>query len=642
MRLEALLPRQSSSANCIACPDPIPCSCTADQVCFQINRDCFSCSSTKCVPKQNPTAKKSGGASKGALAGGLIGAFIILGLAVGLLLWYRRNNRFKSTRTEAKPDVPAPASDVLNRPDPTEKAAAELNNVRMYTSSNHTTLDLEQAPQNPSIHPARYSQSTNGTNPTNPFDDRHSIQTAITEGTNVIPIALVPPESHRVSTDAETVPSTTSSAPIRPARSPDLNLNLEHVNVSRETLHYAASQISGISARNSYMSGASYSSDFLNEAPMIVTPTRGAVRQVLGVVKAEVISAPPSPMTADGLKPPTAASSRPSVTSPLAATSFGPADVVHEVDEGQEVANPFSDAHSSHVASPSPSVTTFGQLTPARSQHDLDPNWQPENPNLPWSNDDLSRPTSMTTQAGSVADIGNVTRINLGLSQINTPTPPSHLPPSPNINRYTTGHLIASNAGSGTLEQQQQQALAHAQAQTNDGRRISGSSVLSAASTRADSILESFPFVPPSPISDRPARSPPVSPLAQQSFTGSPTPLAKKVVTRNAAGSGRPPIVIDSSPAREIKHSGDDVLPAPPNRRTLGLSTGSQLSTVSTGLGSFPFHIDPGTTSEVPGPPSSTYAGRQRASLDTLALTSDLSSYPLEFNRDSVPAPKRS
>jgi hypothetical protein len=70
------------------------------------------------------------------------------------------------------------------------------------------------------------------------------------------------------------------------------------------------------------------------------------------------------------------------------------------------------------------------------------------------------------------------------------------------------------------------------------------------------------------------------------------------------------------------------------SRQTLGLSTGSQLSTASSGLGSFPFQIDSGANRESTAPPSS-IKGRQRASLDTLALTSDLSSYPLGFDRDS-------
>jgi hypothetical protein len=74
------------------------------------------------------------------------------------------------------------------------------------------------------------------------------------------------------------------------------------------------------------------------------------------------------------------------------------------------------------------------------------------------------------------------------------------------------------------------------------------------------------------------------------------------------------------------------------------MSTASQFSTASSGLGSFPFQIDSGNnTDSMSINPPVPFNGRQRASLDTLALTSDLSSYPLGFDRDSVaiPIPQR-
>lgn len=615
-------------------------------------RDCYSCSQNKCVAKEG-SKHGGGGASKGALAGGVIGALILLAIAVGGLMWYRRNNRLRSIATPEVKDRPAAAEDVLNRPDPAEKAPAN-EPVRVYAASYHTVLEVDNNPQS-STHPARYSQSSaGGTVRTNPFDDKHSIQTAVTEGTNVIPIALVASHSHRPSTsqsDLDAASASVSPQPVRPTRSPDLdiNLNLEHVNVSHDNLRpVAPSMISGIS-RNSFMSGASYSSDFLNEAPMIITPTRGTIHQILGVVKAEVINAPPTPSTPDALKPPSSFGGRPSTTSPLASTSFGPNDVVHEVDEGQEHTNPFSDTHSTKVtvnpASPTVSVSTFGPS--AQQDNNSDANWSPRTPNVPWSQDDLSRPGSVSTQPGSIADIANATRVNLGLSQmLNTPLGFDTFPPSPNMPVGTRLNAGSNTTAPNILQEQQKRALAHAQAQShgiNDRRRISGSSVVSAASTRADSILESFPFVPPSPISDRPARSPPVSPLAQQSFTAAPpSPLAQHLFDNSAH---KVPVVIESAPSpRKDRYEVDD-LPQPPNRKTLGLSTGSQLSTASTGLGSFPFHIDAGAmpdnssrgVASVYGGP-----GRQRASLDTLALTSDLASYPLNFDRDSVPpVPKR-
>ncbi|KAF7332161.1 Baculoviral IAP repeat-containing protein 6 [Mycena kentingensis (nom. inval.)] len=586
MRLDALLPRQDDG--CVKCGATPTCNCAANQSCFLRNRDCHTCASVSCVSNDATSSSSKSGPSKGALAGAVIGVLIFLALAVCAFLWYRRRNAARKTVAyDVKPDIPASAETVLNRPDPTEKPATpiqpEPNHVVRVFSSSNMTIDLDPQSQNSPLHtPSRHSVQSN------PFSDTHSIQTAGTESTNVIPIALVSPE-HRSLAD------TASTGPLRPPRSPDLNL--EHANVSLDSVRpnnnnlYAPSQISGISgvsSRHSYMSGASFASDFLNEAPMIITPVKGNVR----VVKAEVINAGSlSPVTSEGPR-----ASRPPVTSPLASKSFGPADVVNEEEE--PATDPFRDRPSSPA-----SVTTFGRGSGNRESTD----WTPDGPNLPWARSGDDRPTSLSTQAGSVIDIGNATRVNVGLL---TPATSGGFPRSPY--RTTMGRLVTPNTSNqdASLEEQQQRALDHAQAraQAQGGhalRRISDSSVMSAA---ADSILESFPFVPPSPISDRPMRSPPVSPLAQQSFT---------------------------VPAKKDKiEESDSELPAPPSRRMLGMSTASQLSTASSGLGSFPFQIDSGNNHD--SHPATPFNGRQRASLDTLALTSDLSSYPLGFDRDSV------
>ncbi|KAJ8522973.1 hypothetical protein ONZ45_g472 [Pleurotus djamor] len=586
------------------------------QDCFLINRTCDTCSTFRCVDKPGLTRQESSGAGPGALAGAVVGSLIFVALAIGAWFWYRRRSRAQSHPVEeAIPDKPASAADVLSRPDPIENA---------------TSIPAHGAQHNPaSQHSGHHSQFPPPHIHHNPFEDSQSIQTAVTEGTNVIPIALVQPDSNSRISEG-------STSPVRPVRSPDLNLNLEHVNVSRDDLKpgaYARSQISGISgvsSRNSYMSSASYSSDFLNEAPMIITPTKAAVRQVLGVVKAEVINAPSN----DSLRP---INNRPALRSPLAATSFGPSDVVKEAED--HAADPFSDAHSA-PASASASVTTFGKPS-ERSESAA--GWVPDEPTLPWSTrSGDSRPASISTQAASVIDIGSATRVNVGLgglkAQYAVASPPvsaNNLPRSPL--RTTMGHLVTpvSSNSLGTLEEQQQRALAHAQAQAqaqdlDKVKRISVSSAVSATSTRADSILESFPFVPPSPISDRPLRSPPVSPRSQQFNTQPPSsPLAQQVFGGQT-----------DHPLASVK---DTDLPPPPDRRTLGLSTGSQLSTASSGLGSFPFHIDAGSNPPVTqaSTRSSSVGGRQRASLDTLALTSDLTSYPLEFERSQPPLPKK-
>ena len=468
---------------------------------------------------------------------------------------------------------------VLNRPDPTEKSPSELSS-------------LKQVPVTSSGSPRPLSDLNP---PVNPFDDVNSIQTAVTEGTNVIPIALVSPESE--------------ASPVRPVRTPDVGLNLEHLNVSHDNVRVGAgSTRSGYSAisRNSCLSSASYSSEFLNEAPMIMTPTQGAVRQVLGVVKAEVINT----ATSDALKPP---SCKPVVRSPLAATSFGTNQTLQgEVDQTND---PFSDENMSNRATYGVSHTssTLGALQDHRqSAQSAVPPDMPHINSIP--RNPYSRPASLSTQAGSVIDIASATRVNLGLKS----------PGTGGTFRTTMGRLVSPSIGVGALQDQQRRAL---EAQGLDIRRVSGSSVLSATSTRADSILESFPFVPPSPISDRPIRSPPVSPLAKQSFTSSGTPSLRNTLIPPS------PMIhqsfsLDTSNATASESDDCSPLPTPPNRRLLGLSTGSNISTASSGLGSFPFQIESETEA-----PLAAYTGIKRASLDTLALTNDLSSYPLSFDR---------
>lgn len=605
----------------------------------------------RCVPLDTGSSA-GGGISKGAVAGAIVGVIIFLAISIFLFLRYRRRTLIRRHRTsarEVKKDIPAPAETVLNRPDPTEKPPSEVGTVRVYSSHSSTTIDLDPNSQRSSHRSQRQS------NPFADTTDATSIQTAGTEGTNVIPIAFVPPDSQRDSlAHSEHSQQSSSSYPVRPARSPELNLNLDHVNVSRDNVRangYSQSTrsgVSGISSRHSYMSGASYSSDFLNEAPMIMTPTKG-VRQVVGVVKAEVISTGSlaANNSADSLKPP--AYSKPAMKSPLASTSFGPSDMLREeTEDGQEVVDPFADKHTStqanYAASASPSRTTFSQDPAQDAQQSANLGWNLKMPVQPWSRANVdSRPSSMSTQAGSVVDIASATRVNVGLNGPKTPA-------SANSYRTTMGRLVTPPTNTdvaGTLQEQQQRALAHAQAQAQaqglDRRRLSNGSVLSATSTRADSILESFPFVPPSPISDRPIRSPPASPLAQQSFTNPPSSPLGNLTFVVAPPSPLTPQSFASEATKLAFMNKDplsDSLPAPPDRRALlGLSTGSQLSTASSGLGSFPFQIESEPTADNGPPPPRSLANRQRASLDTLALTSDLSSYPLGFDRDGGSRP---
>ncbi|KAF8138698.1 hypothetical protein EV363DRAFT_1427576 [Boletus edulis] len=539
---------------CVSCPSQPPvCTCSADETCILISQSCKACQSS---------SSNGGGISSGALAGAIVAVLLVLIGSLLVFFLYRRRQRARQSHdaaVEPKQDVPAPAAAVLNRPDPTEKPQPTLatpatpttptNAVRVYSSTGESVIDLDLR--------SHGSRTSGGQSP-NPFDDGQSIQTTstTTNGTNVIPIALVSSSGSVQASSPRSSGIFPPNSPVRPARPNDLVL--DSARGSLDTLpkpspHYTQSQRSGVS-RASYGSNASYSSDFLNEAPMIVTHAQGAVRQVVGKVRAEVIQTsgtvtPASHLSSDSLKPPSVIS-RPSVRSPLAATSFGPADIVNEADEEHQL-SPRSDPFGDHHApSKQASIVSFESRAGPKS-------------------DELA------------------------------------LPPRP--------RSAADN-------EQQQRALAYAQAQAcaqglDKSKRMSGTSMVSTTSTRADSILEVIPF------SSRPVRSPPRSPLGQQSS------VATQLLAPLAVAECAPPP--PTSGITEVETS----LPPldPPNRRILGMSTGSQLS----------YSINHGGT-ETTHPPS---ALRQRASLDTLALMSDLSSYPLGYDRDdheSLPPPPKS
>ncbi|KAI0265097.1 hypothetical protein BC834DRAFT_825421 [Gloeopeniophorella convolvens] len=617
MRLDRLLPRD----NCIPCPSTPPvCNCGPSQTCFQIAQGCTQCASFKCVDNPPPSSG-SHGPSAGAIAGAVVGSLIFLGLAFGFFLWWRRRNAVpvEPEAPEMK-DIPAPADTVLNRPDPTEKVVVvptpertpPASVVRVYENSN-SIIDLDPA--------SRSTPSGRESIQSNPFGDGHSIRTTSTgsQATNVIPIAFVPPPASMLPGPAASQAG--SPAPPRSQLAPGVDLNMDHVNFSAESVP-ASQHLAVMDDGQSYITNASFASDVLSEAPTIVTG-----RQVVSAARAAVVSASTTKSLA----------SRPSIRSPLTASSFGPQDVLHEVEENPPLpipADPFADHHRSPAMRSS--MATHGS-----SQGHQD--WSPTVPQHPWNAGpevtESDRPMSTYTQAASVigADIMDATRVHLGFAQ---PLSASFVPATPmassissgprTLVRMASGRLVTpSTAGlANPLERQQERALAEAQAQVQQSEkspslahRMSMSTMASGMSGRADSILESFTFVPPSPISNRPPRTPPRSPLAAET-PGVPTARPEPAPTQ------------------------DDGDLEPPNRRILGMSTGSQISAISTGLGSFPFQIDHGSEAghsfdeppvpTVPNGKSPTeIKGKQRASLDTLALTSDLSSYPLGFDRQS-------
>lgn len=540
-----------------------------------------------------------------------MGSLTLLALSVGLFLWWRHRNAATAQpkEPEAK-DIPAPADTVLNRPDPTEKivvpptvaSAPNESIVRVYGNSNITiNLDPTSRPL-----PTRSDSSES-----NPFGDSHSIQTTSTgsQSTNVIPIAFVPPPASVLPLGSSPSHQASSSSLAHTLRVPNAELNMDHMNLSAESVPLN----SALPDDRSYITNASYASDVLTEVPTIVTG-----RQVASAAKAAVVSTASTKTL----------NSRPSIRSPLTASSFGPQDVLHEADENHSLPvslDPFADQRSPAVSS----VATRGSSQPPQDiGMTVDQN--------PWdagSAADFNRPSSTYTQAASVigADIMDATRVHLGFAQPAsasvfhaTPLASSVVGGSHTLVRMASGRLVTPYTPSVTnpLERQQESSLANMQAQAQQledvlaaPQRMSMSTMASGVSGRADSILESFTFVPPSPISNRPLRTPPRSPLVQETY--------------HAQDRAAP--------------TQDDSDLEPPNRRILGMSTGSQLSSMSTGLGSFPFQIDHGSEGnqiEEPAgvqPDGQSVVGKskERASLDTVALTRELTSYPLGFDRQS-------
>ncbi|KAH8105032.1 hypothetical protein DFH11DRAFT_1864359 [Phellopilus nigrolimitatus] len=649
--------------DCVECPSQAPeCQCGTGFQCVYTSRSCSACPSYSCVAAAGDSSGSGGGVSPGAIAGGVIGALLFLAASVALLIFYRRRQRAAKEGgpvaiAEAAPkksDVPARAEAVLSRPDPVEKPRSpspqepEPESLRMYSVLSNSTINLDPHARysSPSSHPTH--PSARGSLQSNPFTDTHSIQTtsASTQSTNVIPIALVPHGSvasppHSPASDKPSgASSSISTVPSRPTtRAPDLGLrfdplspglNLEHVNVSKESFprapnapyaHSQASGISGISSRASVMTSGSFASDMIYEAPQILTSTSGRV----GVAKAEVISVPGStpntPMTADGLKPSAAAraSRQQPGRSPLAKTSFGPADTLGESDmEGQEIEytrhDPFGDEHTPRLPQTGDSTSTFGGVTTAHA---------PNTHQRPQNGAPATRPTSTLTQAASIigAEIAGATVVRLDSAARGAE------------HRMTSAKLVSpspSAASASALQAQQAHALATARARAAasglppppNPRRVSEASVASAG---GDSLLESFTFVPPSPISSRPPRS----------------PLAQQATTLAAAQAHSQQQQQQQQAQQQAQGDGSTAPLNPPRtRQQQGLSTVSTNSS----LEGYTFHIDQGL-GQGPAPPlppvpaAAMAAGaskrglpHQRASLDTLALTADLSAFPLNFD----------
>jgi len=577
--------------SCVSCPStPPPCNCNSNQSCVTISRSCSACDSVKCIDKPS---QSSSGPSTGALAGAITGIVILAVIVFAGYYWWRRRQVQSALRSEKSGkgvmyDVPASADKVLSRPDPIEKP--------LPAPSMRSTVSTA-VPDNVSERSAAVG-NIGASVLADPFADQASIQTtsARTHSPNVITIGLMPPP------DGITALRPPPNGPIRPARSPDISLrsddetslNLAHVNVSNDSLQppkakfaHRQTQLSSMTydSRTSFLSTSSSALDILTEAPTIVTPVQGAVRQVLGVVKAEVVQAPTTPGSVGHLPVPKSAN-RPG-RSPLSQRVFGPNDVPDP--------NPFGDDKSPFDASRESvqSTTTFGARSPTQWTFPPTPTWPAD-----------SRPTSVASNAGTItADIGNARRVMLGMQSPAT------------FSTTATAHTSIATLGSTTtissLPLTPPPSAARLESD-NDPNRLSQASMVSATSSRADSILEAFPFVPPSPIAARPPRSP--------GLTFSPPSPAKSTHSVSAQQAQPPP-----RPERFSTQSATTS-----SRKTLGMSTASAMSSSSglSGLDSFTFKFSDAETPPLP-------QNSMRASLDTLALSRDLEAFPLPYDDPS-------
>ncbi|KZV75390.1 hypothetical protein PENSPDRAFT_571447 [Peniophora sp. CONT] len=678
MRIDSLLFKR----DCVTCSAPPPCACSAGQQCIQTSQSCTQCATFTCVDPTTATSSK--GVSAGAVAGAVVGIliFVIL-VALGYLYWRRKQAAKLAAAGPAidePKDIPAPADTVLRRPDPQEKPgpvlspriralteATQRENPVMTTTTGEpydtatTILDLNSYGQAHGGTSQRSSQIQRG----NPFGDDRSIMTttsAASQGTNVIPIAL----------DAGSRSSQVSS--LAPPRAHALNM--DHLNVSRDS-SVGSSQPAQQTRRlsdNSYMTNASYASDL---DAVIITQSQ---RHVVGAVRADTIPTPLATgssatgsfaQSQDMLRPGATATRQPA-RSPLAATSFGPQDVVREAPETEEAedgqqGDPFHDSHSPSPEPHSPharlsratygTTATFG--TNSGSHFDHEPETSDEDGLQTVYTPDISggarqRPVSNLTQAASVigAELVGASRVHLGYATpIHTPAMSSSVGGARGKDAYrlTSARLVSPSALSnvsgssngssnpgGHFSREQDRAMAEVQAARAAqlaaresalgsaelepprlSNRGSMSTMASGVSVgRADSILEGFPFVPPSPISARPPRSPTSATAQSPSF------------------------------GQSMAQAQEETLPPPPDRRQLGMSVASEMSNVSTGLGGFAFEIQQQAASSMGHDESEENVrqeqprrkvgadGRVRASLDTLALTSDLASYPLGFDRN--------
>lgn len=498
------------------------------------------------------TKSTKGGTSAGAVAGAVVSIVVVAIICAVGYFWWRRRTRNSAASEKSLP--------VINREVPANPDAVLS---RPDPQEKHlSTL------------PPAYATSPQLQLPVgDPFSDHASIQTASarTGSPNVITIGLIPPPD-----GLQPMPA----SPRRPERVPDLVLRDQPADTLKPPTARFAKRLSAgtaitqSSVASSAFSTASSTMSILTEEPQIVS-----VRQAVAVSKAEVVQVSPNTPTST-LHPLRGG------RSPLSQSSYGPNDIPER--ESSTGHNPFSDSgHGTSSASSIRSTSTFGQsATPTQWQFPPTA-WEGSN-----GGGSSSRPTSIMSTTSGVVTMGSATRVVFSSPYAKGPGPAPPMPPIP------TTLQIPGSSSDGDSE-----------------RWMSHQSQHSVASSRAESILDAFPFVPPSPIAARPPRSPlgvtftPPSPAnSAQSFAQSQQRQQQLHQQQRAVDAG------DLAPPRAVRVS--------------MMSTSSGLS----GLGDYTFQFQDGGSQGA----IDTNESIRRASLDTLALSRDVEAFPLPTYDDPL------
>ncbi|CAE7233282.1 unnamed protein product [Rhizoctonia solani] len=514
---------------------------------------------------------QNGTISGGAVAGAVVSCVVVSMIFAGVMWFLRRRRAARKAQVMAK------------RPTP-------------YTVEGGAGTPAGEKP--PSLTPASpQTPNANGTSHTlhyaeseinlDPFADNHSVRSGTSS--HVIPIAYVPPSSASMSLadgHSRSHLSMTSLPPSRPHRSPDLNLKLEppksaasRLSVGQE-LHpprfsspYAASQRSGMSRASTVSSVGSF---VYGDTPVVVSQAQGGVRQVLGVARPEVVQVPAAGL---GSGPPTPSGTGADLVRSFSQRSkkssgFPPIPDFPPQAFEQSPFSPESELGADPFADKQTvrSVNTFGQ--PGVPGRDIRASKSPP----PTSATFLAEPIGYDSRPSSIGTVieSSAHRVVLGTASASTEDL-AMLPPVP-------------------------------------VRRASGASV-------ADSILAGFPFVPPSPVGAAPRPGSLAMSVSESFSDPNPPPV--------------PPVPTLSELARQEEQALEQgqLARLPPSRHTLGMSTFSSASGVSSsGLEAFPFQFGAAAAprdSLDTNPDVDMSKHVVRASLDTLALSRDVEAFPL-------------